>query len=141
MIVKYKNCGVPAFGDDFFNEFVSNRYYGNGFGNNPAVNIMEEENEFTIELAAAGLSKKDFKIRVEDDVLSISTEKNEHKKNKEHNYARREFYYGSFNQSFKIGESVNQQEITAEYSDGILTVHLPKKEETLKQEPKKIEIK
>ena len=140
MLVKYNKCNVPAYRDDFFNDFVSRRYYGHGFGHTPAVNIIEEDQEFRIDVAAAGLAKKDFKINVEDDILTISAERKEEKKERKNNYARREFNYGSFSRSFSLGESIDQDSIKAEHQDGVLTIHLPKKEEALKPAPKEIEI-
>ena len=140
MLAKYRNCYSPAYRDDFFNDLVSQRYYGRGFASTPAVNIIEENDGFRIEVAAAGLSRKDFKIHMEDNVLTVSAEKEQDKKEKKNHYTRREFNYASFSRSFKMDESIDQEGVKAEHRDGILMIHLPKKEESVKQGPKSIEI-
>ncbi len=95
----------------------------------PSVNIIEGKESFKIELAAPGLAKEDFKIKVEENVLSISCEKKRNEERTEENYTRQEFSYNSFTRSFTLPETVNSEKIGAEYKDGILTVSLPKKEE------------
>ena len=74
MLAKYNRYYTPAFSDDFFNDFVGRRYYGKGYGSVPAVNIVEDNDGFRIEVAAAGLTKKDFNINIENDVLTIVEE-------------------------------------------------------------------
>jgi HSP20 family protein len=78
---------------------------------------------------------------VEDDVLTISTEKKESKKDQQSNYLRREFNYQSFKRSFQLPETVDQENIQASHESGILTVNLSKKEEVLQKAPKQIEVK
>jgi len=100
-------------------------------GNNsmPAVNIREDDEFFTIDLAVPGIDKKDLKIDINEDVLTISSEsKNEKEENKD-GYKRKEFSYSSFSRSFYIPENVNKEKIEANYKDGVLTVALPKQEE------------
>ena len=105
---------------------------------NPAVNIKEKDDEFLIELAAPGFKKEDFKLSVENNTLTISSEKNEESEEKNNNYTRKEFSYQSFSRSFNLPEKiVNSDEIEAKYSDGILNVRIPKREE---QKPKPIKI-
>ena len=140
MLTTYNRILKPAYNDDFFNDLVSRKYYGNNFATTPAVNIIENNDEFMIEVAAAGLSKKDFKIDVNNDLLSISAEHKEDKKERKQNYTRREFNYESFSRSFKLNEDIDQSKIKASHTDGILTIHLPKKEESVKQGPRNIEI-
>ncbi len=141
MLVKYNKCNAPVYKDDFFNDFVSRRYYGSGYGSSPAVNIIEEADAFIIDVAAAGLSKDDFKIELADDVLTISSDKKEDKKSESNNYTRREFYYGSFTRSFRMNDSIDREAIRAEHIDGILRIHLPKLEEAKKTGPRSIDIK
>lgn len=140
MIAKYRNCYSPAYRDDFFNDMVSQKYYGRGFASTPAVNIIEENDGFRIDVAAAGLSKDDFKIHLEDDVLTVSASKEQDKKDEQDKYTRREFNYTSFSRSFQLDESIDQENVKAEHVDGILKIRLPKREESLKQGPKSIEI-
>jgi HSP20 family protein len=99
-------------------------------GNIPAVNIKEDNDKFVLEMAAPGMKKNDFHISVEKDVLTISSERKEEKEEKKDNYARREFYYNSFSRSFNLPESIDLENIKADYKNGILNIVLPKKEET-----------
>lgn len=93
----------------------------------PAVNVKETEKGFDIELAAPGLSKNDFKITVDNRVLTISSEKREEKEQKEKEYTRKEFSYSSFSRSFALPENVNEDGIKATYENGLLNVSLLKK--------------
>jgi HSP20 family protein len=140
MIAKYRNCYSPAYRDDFFNDQVSQKYYGRGFASTPAVNIIEENDGFRIEVAAAGLSKEDFKIHLEDDVLTVSAEKEQDEKDAQGKYTRREFNYTSFKRSFRLDETIDQERVEAEHKDGILNIRLSKREDSVKQGPKSIEI-
>jgi len=99
-------------------------------GDIPAVNIKEENDKFILEMAAPGMKKSDFHINLENDVLTISSEKKEEKEEKQENYTRREFYYNTFSRSFNLPESVDAEKIKADYKNGILSITLPKKEET-----------
>ncbi len=94
----------------------------------PATNIVESESGFELELAIPGLKKEDFKINIEKDVLTISSEK-ETTKGDERNFTRREFVYGSFSRSYTLPKSIDQENISAEYTDGILKLVLPIKAE------------
>jgi HSP20 family protein len=95
----------------------------------PAVNIREDEKKYSLELAVPGIDKKDLKIDINEDVLTISSEtRNETEENKD-GYKRKEFSYSSFCRSFYIPENVDRDHIEANYKDGILTVGLPKQEE------------
>lgn len=140
MLVKYNKCYTPTYRDDFFNNRVSRRYYGEGFASKPAVNIIEEDDAFRIEVAAAGLSSKDFSISLEQDLLTVSADKKEKKRDKQDSYTRREFNYTNFSRSFRIDESIDQEKLQAKHADGILTIHLPKKEEAAQPGPRNIEI-
>ena len=122
--------------DDIFNRdlpsvFTSNFNTGITL---PKVNIKETADAFMVEMAVPGLKKSDFHLNLDNQVLSISTEAKEENEYKEENYTRREFGYSSFKRTFNLPESVNDEEINANYNDGILSVLLPKKEEA-KQKP------
>jgi len=111
------------FDDDFF------PVMSNNVSSMPAVNIKEDDKEFMLDLAVPGIDKKDLKIDINEDVLTISSEtKNESEENKD-GYKRKEFSYTSFCRSFQIPENVNREKIEANYKDGILSVSLPKFEE------------
>ncbi len=107
--------------------FGLNREYS---GDVPSVNIIENENDFLIELAAPGKSKSDFKIGLENQVLTISSEVNDENEEEKKNYTRREFVYNSFTRSFTLPKNIMHEKITADYKDGILRITLPKMEET-----------
>ncbi len=93
----------------------------------PSVNIRETEKEFFVEMAAPGLNKKDFKIAVENGMLTISAEKKLEKEEKEKEFTRKEYSYSNFSRSFMIPENVNEEKIEAHYEDGILKLQLLKK--------------
>ncbi len=87
-----------------------------------------------------GSAKKDFKIAVEDDCLTISAEKEEEKNESNHRFTRKEFSYNSFTRSFTLPQTVNADKIDATYNDGILKLSIPKKEETKLLPKKEIKI-
>jgi HSP20 family protein len=95
--------------------------------NVPSVNIKETEKEFLLELAAPGLERKDFKIEVENNVLTISAEKEEKKEEKNKEFTRKEFSYNTFTRSFTLPDNVKES-IDAKYENGLLMIHIPKKE-------------
>ena len=115
--------------DDVFNgELESGLARSERF--NPAVNIKENENDFSLELAAPGFSKDDFTLKVEKDVLNISAKKESNEETKdESKLLRREFSYRSFKRSFTLPDRVNSDGIEARYTDGILLVNIPKASE------------
>ena len=93
----------------------------------PKVNVIEDDNGYKIELAVPGFEKKDFNIEIDDDVLSISLDKEIDTKTTTYN--KREFNFGSFKRAFNLPESANSGKISAEYRSGILMIEIPKKEE------------
>jgi HSP20 family protein len=107
--------------------------------NVPSVNIKETEKEYWVEMAAPGLERKDFKIEIENNMLSISAEKEEKKEEKAEDYARKEFSYNSFCRTFTLPENVKEN-IDAKYENGLLKVHIPKKEVTAVKPVKHIEV-
>lgn len=122
------------FDDDFF-PVLSNRT-----SSMPAVNIKENDKNFMLELAVPGMDKKDLKIDISDDVLTISSENRNEVEEEKDGYKRKEFSYSSFCRSFYIPENVNRDKIGASYKDGILTVELPKQEEDKNKITKQIKI-
>jgi HSP20 family protein len=119
----YRPFFVPGIFDDDFLPFFSGKTTSM-----PSVNIREDEKFYNLELAVPGMDKKDLKIDINEDVLTISSEaKNETEDNRD-GYKRKEFSYSSFCRSFYIPENVNKEKIEATYKDGILTVGLPKQE-------------
>lgn len=120
---------MPDFFDDDFFPVVSNR-------NNsvPAVNIREDEKNYSLELAIPGINKNDLKIDMKDDILTISSETKSESEEENDGYKRKEFSYSSFCRNFYIPENVNTDKIGASYKDGVLRIELPK----LKEEKNKI---
>jgi len=110
--------------DDDFVPVVSNRNTSM-----PAVNIREDDKKFTLDLAVPGIDKKDLKIDINEDVITISSEHKEEKEENSNDFKRREFSYSSFCRSFYLPENVNKDKIEAIYKDGILSVVLPKEKE------------
>ena len=93
------------------------------------VNIRESEKNYSIDVVAPGYDKADFKVNLEQDVLTISAEKKEETKNEGEKEIRREYTYRSFKRSFTLDEKTDVDGIEAKYVNGILTLNLPKKEE------------
>ena len=103
----------------------------------PAVNLIEQDTQFLIELAAPGNKKEDFEIEIEDGILSISSSNEEENTSEKETFTRHEFSYNSFRRSFTIPESVDVSSIEATYNEGVLLIKLLKLEEALPQ-PKKL---
>jgi HSP20 family protein len=106
----------------------------------PTANIKETPKEYEIELAAPGLTRKDFKVSVENEMLSISAEKTEEKEEKDVDYSRREFSFNSFCRTFQLPENSKADKIDAKYENGILKVVIPKKEITVEKAVKQIAV-
>ena len=144
MLAKRSEDLFPSIIDRFFNNDLMDWTNSNFSSTNtslPAVNVKESEDEFTIEVAAPGMTKKDFNISFHNNVLTISSEKKEEKEDKDDNYARREFAYQSFQRSFTVPQnSVDGDKIQASYNDGILNIKLPKREEIKPKPAKEIKI-
>jgi len=119
----------PRSWDDIFVKDFIPEFFDNGsFKSIPAVNIIEDNDEFTIEVAAPGLNKKDFKIDLENNRLTISSEKEDKIDDQNDKFVRKEFHYNSFCRTFTLPESVESDKIKAKHNDGILYVTIPKKE-------------
>ena len=134
---------------NFFNEFF-NRDWMDWTTHNfsetnttlPSVNIKEGNDNYEVEMAAPGLEKKDFKIDLANDLLTISSDKKTEKEIKKgQKYSMREYSYQSFNRSFTLPNTVDSNKIAAKYENGILKVVIPKKEEAKTRLPRSIEIK
>lgn len=106
----------------------------------PAVNIREDDKNYVLDLAIPGIDKKDLKIDMNEDVLSISLETKSESEDSKNGYNRKEFSYSAFSRSFYIPEDVNREKIEANYKDGVLSVEIPKQETEKKKITRKIEI-
>jgi len=131
------NTDVYRFSDmmrDLFGntETVNNRYAV------PRVNILEEKDAYILSLAVPGLKKSDISLNLDNDVLTISHNSDPNEGNV--CYSCREFNYNNFERSFRLPETVNAGKIKASYDEGILNVHLPKRDEAINRGPKEIKI-
>lgn len=121
----------PTVFSDFFNSdrFFTPKWFEREFEQTmPAVNIRENGTHFNIEVAAPGFVKNDFKINVEENILTISVEKEEEKNEEHERFARKEYAYNSFSRSFTLPENSNGDKLEAHYENGILRLMLPKKD-------------
>lgn len=109
----------------------------------PAVNIMETDEGFKLEMAVPGMKKEDFNIDLDKDVLTISAEEKfeNEEKDTDGRYTRREFSYSAFTRSFTLPKTIDGEKITATYTDGVLGIAIPKKEEAKPKPPVAIKIK
>jgi len=135
----------PTVFDDFLNRDIFNWGLTNFSDTNttiPAVNIKETKDDYVVEVAAPGMTKKDFKVQLEGNILTISSEKtNEREQGSEERYTIREFSYQSFSRTFNLQKDVlDTERIQAKYEDGVLHLQIPKKEHAKQKQPKLIEI-
>lgn len=99
----------------------------------PAVNISEDDKNYMVDVAAPGFNKSDFKINVEDDILTISAEtKTENQEGDSRTYSRREYSYSSFTRSFQLPDNAKDDQISAKYTDGVLHLSIPKTNQQVK---------
>lgn len=103
----------------------------------PKVDVIDYEGELTIEAEIPGLSKEEVSVDLEKDVLTISGQKHSHEEDLKARYIRKELKRSSFKRSFKLGKTVDQKKIKADFKDGILKIAIPKKEV---EKPKKVKI-
>ncbi|MCJ8163409.1 Hsp20/alpha crystallin family protein [Pontibacter sp. E15-1] len=104
-------------------------------GSVPAVNIKDNEKDYLIEVAAPGMKKEDFNVDMDEGTLTISSQKQEEKTEEKDNFKRREYNYSSFSRSFALPDNVKTEEIKAQYTDGVLRLTVPKREQ--QERPKK----
>ncbi len=139
-LVKHNTAPFNSLFDELFNSFPAT--WGRDANQAHAVvpvNIHETNEGYHLELNAPGRNKEDFKVNVENGLLTISYEKKESQEQKDYKTIRREFSFRSFKRSFSIDEKINADGIQARYENGVLKVYLPKKEE-IKVSPKEISI-
>lgn len=130
--------------DTLFNEFLNAPNLEprqNSRSTLPSVNVINHEDRFEIQVAAPGLDKNDFRIEVENDQLVISASRERQSEaGTENQFTRREFNYSAFRRAFYLSEDIDQENILANYNNGLLTVTLGKKEEVVKDNSRVIEI-
>lgn len=125
----------------FFDDPFTKAFFGETALNRPAVNVKETEDSYHLEVVAPGRNKDDFKLEVNDQILTISYEVENKTEHQDKGFTRREYRFDGFKRSFHLDDKViNDEAISATYQDGILRVTLPKKEEALNKGPKLIAI-
>jgi HSP20 family protein len=136
-----KNQFAPKHFNGFFGNNLLNEFYTPAFaGTVPAVNVLENQKGFKIEVAAPGLQKGDFKLNLDKNQLTISAQKEQNEEESTEKYTRKEFRYSSFQRTFTLPNSIDSEKIAATYTDGILSVTLPKREEAKEKPAREIEI-
>ncbi len=142
-LVRFSNQ-LPSMFDRFFEGDLfdwSNRNFSLTNTTLPSVNIKENTEAFTVEVAAPGFNKSDFKLELNHDLLTISSEKKVENETKEgEQFTKREFSYQSFSRSFTLPQTADGEKIEASYEHGILTVCIPKREEAKPKPTRTIEI-
>lgn len=145
--LRRRNHGFPTFAkvvndifnDDFVKNLDENLSVWNG--SQPAVNVKEDADGYALALAAPGYSKEDIEIKIDDNVLTISSEKKtEDIANEGEKFTRREFKYAAFKRTFTLPETVDVTKIAANYENGLLNISIPKKEEAKPLPARTIEI-
>lgn len=150
-LVRSNSNNLPSLIENFFSRDMNDFFNATmpGVSNVPAVNVVEHQDGFRIEVAAPGLKKEDFKLNLNHNNLTISAyqetksgekESTNGTDGKEEKYTRREFSYSSFQRTFTLPTSVNADDIQASYTDGVLKIELPKREEAKVKPPRQIEI-
>ena len=128
-IVKYNNNNVfPSLMNEFFNDDFGLNFFNRNYSV-PSVNSIENNDSFEIDLAVPGMKKEDFSIELNDKVLVISSESSNNIENDK--MRLNEFNFSSFQRSFRVPDSVDQDKIKASYKNGILKIKLPKRKESI----------
>ena len=136
---------LPMLFDDFFSREIfdwKNSNFSNTSTTIPAVNIKETPEHYEVEVAAPGMTKKDFNLELDGNILTISSERqSQREENESERYSLREFRYQSFQRTFTLQkEVVDVEKIEAKYENGILRLLIPKKEEARQKPPRQIQI-
>ncbi len=133
-LARWKNrTSLPSIFNNELNGFFNDDFWGQEkWLTHPSVNILEDENGFTVELAAPGLDKGDFNLDLDHNILTITAEKKTENEENEKGYTRREFNYSKFKRTFTLPESVDKGAIEGTYENGILSVTLPVRAEAKK---------
>ena len=126
---------------DIFNDFFDNDWMVRTNATAPAINVLENENSYEIEVAAPGMKKEDFKVHIDEiGNLAIEMEKkvDEKEEKKNGHYLRREFSYSKFQQTMVLPDDVEREKISAKVENGVLNVIIPKIEKTKPEDSKRV---
>lgn len=140
-IIRKERKFFPSIVDEFFgNDYLPNLFEFQTGINMPSVNIIEGKEDYKIEVAAPGLDKGDFIINLDNNLLTITSEKEAKSEDEKEHYMRREFSYSSFKRSFRLPQTVDPENISASHSNGVLSIVIPKRDEAKIKPAKQIEI-
>lgn len=139
-LIRFNSSALPSLVETFFNHEALDSLHP--FQNQflPSVNIFEKEEGYEIDVAAPGLKKENFQINLNQSNLSIAYSEEEKKEESNGKFTRREFRSGSFKRNFTIPQTIDNERINASYTDGILKIFLPKREEAKVKPERLIEI-
>ena len=133
----YRNSWLP----EVFNDFFYNNNMPKANATAPAINVLESDKDYTVELAAPGLCRDDFEVNIDNDgELTIKMEKKVSEKEQKAHYLRREFAYSKYEQTLILPEDVDKEKIGAKMSDGVLNITLPKLEQKTQKIARQIEV-
>jgi HSP20 family protein len=139
LMIRPSRFGFPSQFDSLVDDFFRGPFWSGNDGKFvPAVDIAETENEYTLTFELPGIDKKEIKVGVEDNVLTVSGERTTSQEEKGKGFIRTEIASGSFCRSFALPKTVDVHKISADYKDGLLIVKLAKSDEA---RPKQIEVK
>ena len=129
-----RNSFLPSFVDEFFGKDLPGLVTLNYGVSSPSVNVIESKEDFRIEVAAPGLEKEDFRINLQNNVLTILSDKESKQEEANEKFMRREFSYLQFSRSFSLPLTADSENTKAFYKNGVLSITVPKKEEA-KEKP------
>ena len=134
-LINYNRPLFPRW-NNFFEEFLPEERlisFDSKFDLVPAANIEDKDSEFVISMAVPGVKKEDINVEVHDNIITISSEKEDSSEETEKNYSRKEYSYNSFSRTFKLPQNVKEDKIEANYKNGELILQLPKVEVEIKK--------
>lgn len=135
--IMHRDSWLPDVFDDFFNTDFMPRANATA----PAINVLEDEKTYTVELAAPGLTKDDFHVNIDNDGnLNIKMEQKQKDEEKRAHYLRREFSYSKYEQTLVLPDDIDKEQIAARVNDGVLYVTLPKKDMNVTKVQRQIEV-
>lgn len=136
-MIMYRNSWLP----EVFNDFFYNNNMPKANATAPAINVLESDKDYTVELAAPGLCRDDFEVNIDNDGdLTIKMEKKVSEKEQKAHYLRREFAYSKYEQTLILPEDADKEKIGAKMSDGVLNITLPKLEQKTQKIARQIEV-
>jgi HSP20 family protein len=128
-LIRFKNSALPSLVENFIHRDASDLFQPFFPSVMPSVNIIDYPEGYQIDVAAPGLKKENFQVNLNNSILSITYHEEESNVESTGKYTRREFQTGSFKRSFSLPQTIENENISAQYVDGVLKLYLPKREE------------